>query len=280
MKTIIEERWGTHPDDIKRYDTTQLRREFLVEKLFEADAVRMTYTHNDRLIIGGALPVNETLKLEAVDLVRSKYFCERRELGIICIGNEGVVNVDGTEYELTYKDAVYVGRGAKEVLFKSKDSARPAKFYFASAPAHKEYPSAMITPQMRRTRELGTKATSNERTLNQIVLSEIVPCCQLQMGLTELKEGSVWNTMPPHTHSRRMEAYFYFKVPAEQAVCHFMGQPQETRHIFVGNEQAVISPSWSIHSAAGTSNYTFIWAMCGENLDYDDMDSFTADKLK
>mgnify|MGYP003623309340 FL=1 len=179
-----------------------------------------------------------------------------------------------------YKDAVYVGRGSKEVVFRSVDKMSPAKFYFASAPAHKEYPTVQITSELRRTRELGSQATSNARTLNQLILNEIVPCCQLQMGLTELHEGSVWNTMPPHTHSRRMEAYFYFKVPEHQAVCHFMGEPQQTRHIFVGNEQVVISPSWSIHSAAGTSNYTFIWAMCGENLDYDDMDTFTADKLR
>jgi 4-deoxy-L-threo-5-hexosulose-uronate ketol-isomerase len=280
MFTAIEERWGTHPADVRKYDTGQLRKEFLVEKLFETDAVLMTYTHNDRLIIGGALPVREALSLQTVDLIRSQYFCERRELGIICIENEGLVIVDGAEYELSYKDAVYVGRGVKEVIFQSKNSEQPAKFYFASSPAHKVYPTAKIDAQMRRTRELGVKATSNERTLNQIILSEIVPCCQLQMGLTEIKEGSVWNTMPPHTHSRRMEAYFYFKVPQSQAVCHFMGEPQETRHIFIGNEQAVISPSWSIHSAAGTSNYTFIWAMCGENLDYDDMDTFTADKLR
>ncbi|HMM03309.1 MULTISPECIES: 5-dehydro-4-deoxy-D-glucuronate isomerase [unclassified Dysgonomonas] len=280
MKTVIEERWGTHPNDVKNYDTTQLRKEFLVEKLFEADSVLMTYTHNDRLIIGGALPVKEALKLETVDLIRSEYFCERRELGIICIEGEGVVTVDGKDYSMAFKDAVYVGRGSKEVTFKSNDAAKPAKYYFASSPAHKEYPTAQITSAMRRTRDLGVPATSNERLLNQIILSEIVPCCQLQMGMTEIKEGSVWNTMPPHTHSRRMEAYFYFKVPAQQAVCHFMGQPQETRHIFMGNEQAVISLSWSIHSAAGTSNYTFIWAMCGENLDYDDMDTFTADKLR
>ncbi len=280
MKTSIEERWGTHPDDVKKYDTTQLRKEFLVEKLFDADSVLMTYTHNDRLIIGGALPVKEALKLETVDLIRSEYFCERRELGIICIEGEGSVTVDGTEYQLGFKDAVYVGRGSKEVIFKSKDGNKPAKFYFASSPAHKAYPTTAITSEMRRTRDLGAPATSNERLLNQIILSEIVPCCQLQMGMTELKEGSVWNTMPPHTHSRRMEAYFYFKVPEQQAVCHFMGQPQETRHIFMANEQAVISPSWSIHSAAGTSNYTFIWAMCGENLAYDDMDTFTADKLR
>ncbi len=280
MKTIIEERWGTHPDDVKKYDTTQLRKEFLVEKLFEADSVLMTYTHNDRLIIGGALPVKENLKLETVDLVRSEYFCQRRELGVICIEGEGILSVDGKDYNMGFKDAVYVGRGSKEVIFKSKDASKPAKYYFASSPAHKEYPTAQITSEMRRTRDLGAPATSNERLLNQLILSEIVPCCQLQMGMTELKEGSVWNTMPPHTHSRRMEAYFYFKVPQNQAVCHFMGQPQETRHIFMGNEQAVISPSWSIHSAAGTSNYTFIWAMCGENLDYDDMDTFTADKLR
>ena len=280
MKISIQERWGTHPEDVKHYDTTQLRKEFLIEKLFGSDEINMVYTHNDRLIVGGAMPVNERLKLETVDLVRSEYFCERREVGIICIENEGTVSVDGKIFEMSFKDALYVGRGSKEVFLMSKDVSTPAKFYFASAPAHKEYPTAAITKEMRRTRELGMKALSNERTLNQLVLSEIIPCCQLQMGMTEIKEGSVWNTMPPHTHSRRMEAYFYFKIPEQQAVCHFMGQPQETRHIFMGNEQAVISPSWSIHSAAGTSNYTFIWAMCGENLDYDDMDTFTADKLR
>jgi 4-deoxy-L-threo-5-hexosulose-uronate ketol-isomerase len=280
MKTIIEERWGTHPGDVKHYDTARLRKEFLVEKIFEPDAVLMTYTHNDRLIIGGALPVNETVKLETVPLIRSEYFCERRELGIICIENEGIVSIDGVDCELAYKDAVYVGRGTGEVSFRSKDASAPAKFYFASSPAHTSYPATPITKEMRRTRNLGAQATSNERILNQIILSEIVPCCQLQMGLTELQPGSVWNTMPPHTHSRRMEAYFYFKVPEGQSVCHFMGEPQETRHIFMLNEQAVISPSWSIHSAAGTSNYTFIWAMCGENLAYDDMDTFTADKLR
>ena len=280
MKTAIEERWGTHPEDVKHYDTQKLRKEFLVEKVLSPDEVLMTYSHNDRLIIGGALPVKENLKLETVPLVRSSYFCERRELGIICIEGEGVVTVDGKDFDMAFKDALYVGRGSKEVIFKSKDAQNPAKFYFASSPAHTAYPTAKITDKMRRVRELGTAETSNKRTLNQLILSEIVPCCQLQMGMTEIHTGSVWNTMPPHTHSRRMEAYFYFKVPQNQAVCHFMGTPQETRHIFMANEQAVISPSWSIHSAAGTSNYTFIWAMCGENLDYDDMDSFTADKLK
>ncbi|MDR1344979.1 MAG: 5-dehydro-4-deoxy-D-glucuronate isomerase [Tannerellaceae bacterium] len=280
MKTNIEERWGTHPNDVKKYDTAQLRREFLVENIFEAGAVKMTYTHNDRLIIGGIMPVEEPLTLKTVDLVRSRYFCERREVGIICINGEGSINVDGMEYVMEFKDALYVGRGSENVVFKSKDPDNPAKYYFASSPAHKSYRTTQISPEMRRTRELGAKDTSNERTLNQIILSEIVDCCQLQMGLTEIKKGSVWNTMPPHTHSRRMEAYFYFNVPERQSVCHFMGQPEETRHIFVDNEQAIISPSWSIHSAAGTSNYSFIWAMCGENLDYDDMDTFRADELR
>jgi 4-deoxy-L-threo-5-hexosulose-uronate ketol-isomerase len=280
MKTEMENRWGTHPDDVKHYDTERLRREFLIERVFAPDSVLMTYSHNDRLIVGGAMPVGEELRLEAPEAIRSEYFCERRELGVVCIEGRGVLEVDGIPYTMGYKDAVYVGRGSRDVVFRSISAAAPAKFYFASAPAHAAYPTAQITASMRRTRELGSAATSNSRTLNQLILSEIVPCCQLQMGLTELHEGSVWNTMPPHTHDRRMEAYFYFKVPPGQAVCHFMGEPHETRHIFMTDEQAVISPSWSIHSAAGTSNYTFIWAMCGENLDYDDMDSFTADKLK
>ena len=279
MKTTIEERWGTHPDDVKKYDTEQLREAFLVEKLFEPEGVKMVYTHNDRLIIGGVWPFFEDLNLETVSLIRSAYFCERRELGIVCIENEGLVTVDGQEFEMTYKDALYVGRGSKDIIFKNKDPYHPVRFYFASAPAHTAYPTTFVTKEMRRTRELGVRASANERTLNQLILNDILPCCQLQMGLTEIKEGSVWNTMPPHTHSRRMEAYFYFKIPKEQAVCHFMGQPQETRHVFMRNYQAIISPSWSIHSAAGTANYTFIWAMCGENLDYDDMDTFTADRL-
>jgi 4-deoxy-L-threo-5-hexosulose-uronate ketol-isomerase len=280
MKTTIEERWGTHPDDVKSYDTNQLRKEFLVEKIFGADEVNLIYTHNDRLIIGGAYPVKEHLKLDTVPLMRSQYFCERRELGVVCIENEGIISVDGKDFEMSYKDALYIGRGAKDIVFKNKDANKPVKFYLASSPAHTAYPTVKITDKLRRSKELGDSKTSNARTLNQLILSEIIPCCQLQMGLTELHEGSVWNTMPPHTHSRRMEAYFYFKVPKEQAVCHFMGQPKETRHIFLANEQAVISPSWSIHSAAGTSNYTFVWAMCGENLDYNDMDTFTADKLR
>jgi len=279
MKTTIEERWGTHPGDVKYYDTAQLRKEFLVEKIFVPDQVLLTYTHNDRLIIGGIFPVSEALKLETVDLIRSDYFCERREAGVVCIEGEGVISVDGKDFSMTFKDALYIGRGAKEVYFKS-NTVNPAKYYIASSPAHTVYPTTKITSEMRRVKALGSEETCNKRILNQLILNEIVPCCQLQMGMTEIQPGSVWNTMPPHRHSRRMEAYFYFKLPEKQTICHFMGEPWETRHIFIGNEQAVISPSWSIHSAAGTSNYTFIWAMCGENLDYDDMDIFTADELR
>jgi 4-deoxy-L-threo-5-hexosulose-uronate ketol-isomerase len=280
MYTTIEERWSNHPSDVKHYDTQLLRQHFLVEKVFEAGKVRMTYTHNDRLIFGGALTTSEPLKLETVPLIRSEYFLERRELGIVCVGGSGTVRADGVAYVLGYKDALYLGRGTKDVQFISNDPTQPAKLYFASAPAHTSYPNVLITDKLRRTKELGEVALANERTLNQLVLSEIVPCCQLQMGLTEIKQGSVWNTMPPHTHSRRMEAYFYFNVTKGQTVCHFMGESQETRHIFIQNEQAVISPSWSIHSAAGTSNYSFVWAMCGENLDYNDMDTFQPDELR
>ena len=279
MKTSITERWATHPDDVKGYDTSKLRKEFLVEKLFAPDEIIMVYSHNDRLIIGGAAPVGENLRLEAPAQIRSEYFCQRRETGIICIEGAGWLTVDGQTYDMQYMDALYVGRGARDIVFGSKDCQHPALFYFASAPAHAAFPSCKITGEMRKTRTLGARETSNERTINQLILHEILPCCQLQMGLTELQTGSVWNTMPPHTHSRRMEAYFYFRVPDAQTVCHFMGKPDETRHLFLVDKQAVISPSWSIHCAAGTSSYAFIWAMCGENLDYDDMDTFSANLL-
>jgi 4-deoxy-L-threo-5-hexosulose-uronate ketol-isomerase len=280
VKTTITERWGTHPDDVKGYDTSRLRKEFLVEKLFAPDEIIMVYSHNDRLIIGGAMPATENLQLEAPPQIRSEFFCERRETGIICIEGEGFVIIDGQKHDMQYMDALYVGRGTREIVFGSSDIAHPALFYFASAPAHAACPSRKITGDMRRTRNLGALETSNQRIINQIILHEILPCCQLQMGLTELQPGSVWNTMPPHTHSRRMEAYFYFRVPQAQTVCHFMGKPDETRHLFLADKQAVISPSWSIHCAAGTASYAFIWAMCGENLDYDDMDTFSANKLK
>jgi len=280
MTTIFEERHSFHPDDFKAYGTDRIRKEFLVEKVMEPGKVRLVYSQIERYIAGGAVPVGNDLPLETIDPLKASYFCERREVGIINVGAKGSVLVDGAEYVLEYKEALYIGKGSREVIFRSADAANPAKFYINSAPAHKEYPIRHITRENARVLKLGSLETSNERQINQLLINQVVETCQLQMGLTELKPGSVWNTMPPHTHSRRNEVYFYFEVPEGQAVCHFMGEPQETRHIWMQNEQAVISPSWSIHSAAGTSNYAFIWGMAGENLDYGDMDVIQPNQLR
>jgi len=280
MTTIFEERHSFHPDDFKTYGTDRIRKEFLVEKVMEPGKVRLVYSQIERYIAGGAVPVGNDLPLETIDPLKASYFCERREVGIINVGAKGSVLVDGAEYVLEYKEALYIGKGSREVIFRSADAANPAKFYINSAPAHKEYPIRHITRENARVLKLGSLETSNERQINQLLINQVVETCQLQMGLTELKPGSVWNTMPPHTHSRRNEVYFYFEVPEGQAVCHFMGEPQETRHIWMQNEQAVISPSWSIHSAAGTSNYAFIWGMAGENLDYGDMDVIQPNQLR
>ena len=280
MAIIFEERLNYHPEDFKSYGTDRIRKEFLVEKIMDPDNIRLVYSHIERYITGGAMPVHSDLLLETPDALKATHFLDRRELGIINIGNTGSVIVDETEYVLHYKEALYVGKGHQQVVFRSSDPEKPAKFYLNSAPAHKEYPIAHITFDKARVLKLGSLETSNERQINQLIINQLVPTCQLQMGLTELKPGSVWNTMPPHTHSRRNEVYFYFEVPEGQAVCHFMGQPQETRHIWMKNEQAVLSPSWSIHSAAGTSNYSFIWGMSGENLDYADMDAIKPDELR
>ncbi|MGQ7869164.1 5-dehydro-4-deoxy-D-glucuronate isomerase [Sunxiuqinia sp. sy24] len=280
MTTNFEERYAYHPDDFKAYDTEKIRKEFLVEKVMEEDAINIVYSHIERYIVGGAVPVTKALTLGTVDALKANYFCERREVGIINVGGKGTVSVDGTKYVLEFKDALYIGKGAKEVAFESEDSAKPARFYFNSAPAHKEFPTKHVTLKDANVLHLGSLETSNERNINQLLINTVVETCQLQMGMTELKPGSVWNTMPAHTHSRRNEVYFYFNVPEDQAVCHFMGQPQETRHLWMKNEQAVISPSWSIHSAAGTSNYIFIWGMAGENLDYTDMDVIKPIELK
>jgi 4-deoxy-L-threo-5-hexosulose-uronate ketol-isomerase len=212
------------------------------------------------------------LTLETIDPLKATYFLERREIGIINVGAKGSVSVDGTSYELGHKDALYIGSGNKEVVFESDDAKNPAKYYINSAPAHKNYPTKKVSLQEANKLELGSLETANHRTVNQMIIGGIVTTCQLQMGMTELKTGSVWNTMPAHVHDRRMEVYFYLDIPENQAVCHFMGQPQETRHIWMANHQAVISPPWSIHCGSGTSNYTFIWGMAGENLDYGDMD--------
>ncbi|KOH42692.1 5-dehydro-4-deoxy-D-glucuronate isomerase [Sunxiuqinia dokdonensis] len=280
MAINFEERYSYHPDDFKKYDTEKIRKEFLVEKVMENDTINLVYSHIERYIVGGAVPATKSLTLGTVEALKANYFCERREVGIINVGGKGSVVVDGTEYVLDFKDALYVGKGNKEVVFKSADSAKPARFYFNSAPAHKEFPTKHVTLKDANVLHMGSLESSNERDINQLLINKVVDTCQLQMGMTELKPGSVWNTMPAHTHSRRNEVYFYFNVPEGQAVCHFMGQPHETRHLWMHNEQAVISPSWSIHSAAGTSNYIFIWGMAGENLDYTDMDIVQPTQLK
>jgi 4-deoxy-L-threo-5-hexosulose-uronate ketol-isomerase len=272
MAIKFEERFAIHYEDFKSYDTTKIRNNFLIPNIMEPGFINLIYSHYDRLIVGGAVPVKNGLKLETVDALKSDYFLFRRELGIINVRGEGTVVADGNEYALKYKEALYLGKGTKNVEFISKNSDKPAHFYLNSAPAHKEYPARHITLAKADIVDLGSLQTSNERRINKLLVNSNLDICQLQMGMTELKTGSVWNTMPVHTHSRRMEAYFYFEVPENQAICHFMGQPHETRHIWLTNEQAVLSPPWSIHAAAGTSNYIFIWGMAGENLDYGDMD--------
>ncbi len=273
-------RYATHPNDAKAYNTQRLRDEFLVEHLFQQDQINMVYSDYDRMIVGGAFPVNNQLSLDPIDLLKAPYFLFRRELGIINIGGIAIIQLNENEIELGFKEALYVGKGTEKVIFKSKDKNHPAKLYFNSTPAHKELPSKKITLADADSLEIGSHATSNARKVNRLIVQSIVETCQLQMGLTEFTEGSVWNTMPAHTHSRRMEAYFYFSLPENQAVCHFMGQPQETRHLWVQNEQAVISPTWSIHAGVGTAKYAFIWGMGGENLDYGDMDIVQPNELR
>ena len=280
MKTNYELRYAAHPEDAKSYDTQRLRKDFLVEKLFATDEVNMVYSMYDRLVVGGAMPVKEKLHLEAIDPLKQPIFLCRRELGIFNVGGAGTVYVGDDSFELGYKEALYLGSGEREVYFESKDAQKPALFYFNSACAHRNYPDKKVTKADAEVMELGTLETSNHRNINKMIVNQVLPTCQLQMGMTELAPGSVWNTMPAHIHSRRMEAYFYFEVPEGQAVCHFMGEPTETRHIWMKGNQAVISPEWSIHSAAATSNYTFIWGMAGENLDYGDQDFFKIDELR
>lgn len=271
MEINITTRHASHPEDVKHYDTQKIREHFLLENIFVKDQINGVYSTFDRLIVGGIFPSSQALYLDPVDQLKADYFLERRELGIINIGSAATVSVDGTEYVLDKKEALYIGRGAKSVVFHPAQSGE-ALFYFNSAPAHTSYPNKKIGIQDAEKVEMGSLETSNHRVINKLIVASIVQTCQLQMGLTELKPGSVWNTMPAHTHDRRMEAYFYFDLPEDQVVCHYMGQPQETRHIWMKNHQAVISPPWSIHSGAGTSNYSFIWGMAGENLDYGDMD--------
>ncbi|WP_316734715.1 5-dehydro-4-deoxy-D-glucuronate isomerase [Pedobacter aquatilis] len=276
----FESRYAQSPTEVKQMDTSALRENFLIEDVFEPNQVNLTLSHFDRYIVGGAMPVNKILDLPNPDDLKANYFLERRELGIINVGGKAIVTADGEKFELDYKEALYIGKGTKEVSFESVDAEQPTKLYINSAPAHHSYPTKKVSKADAEIVELGTPETANHRVINKLLVNSVLPTCQLQMGMTELKSGSVWNTMPAHTHDRRMEAYFYFEVPQGQSVCHFMGQPQETRHIWMQNDQAVISPNWSIHSGAGTSNYTFIWGMAGENLDYGDMDHCAINDLK
>jgi 4-deoxy-L-threo-5-hexosulose-uronate ketol-isomerase len=280
MKTTFEVRYAAHPEDARHYDTARLRRDFLVETLFLKEEVQMVYSMYDRMVVGGAMPVDESLPLEAIDPLKAPYFTTRREVGIYNVGGPGAVRVGDDVFHLDFKEALYIGRGDREVVFLSDDPTHPAKFYFNSTTAHASYPCRKVTKQDAVVAHMGALETSNERNINKMLVNQVLPTCQLQMGMTELAPGSVWNTMPAHTHSRRMEAYFYFELPDDQAVCHFMGEPQETRHIWMHNEQAVLSPEWSIHSAAATHNYTFIWGMGGENLDYGDQDFSLITDLK
>ncbi len=280
MSVHYESRYALGPVETKGLDTTGLRENFLIETVFADDEIQLVYTHYDRYIAGGAKPVSKPLTLATIDALKAPYFLERRELGIINVGGSGKVTVDGTAYTLDFKEALYVGKGNKDVVFSSDDAASPAKFYLNSAPAHHTYPTKKITKSAAEVVELGSLETANHRVINKLLVAGVVETCQLQMGMTELKAGSVWNTMPAHTHDRRMEVYFYFEVPEGQSVSHFMGQPQETRHIWMQNDQAVISPPWSVHAGAGTSNYTFIWGMAGENMDYGDMDGCAITDLK
>jgi 4-deoxy-L-threo-5-hexosulose-uronate ketol-isomerase len=276
----METRYAHHPEDMKKYTTEELRREFLVETLFEPGQVHLTYTHVDRMVFGGVTPAEQELTIKLDKELGVEYFLERREMGIINIGGDGSVVLDGIEYEMQARDGLYVGKGTREVLFHSKDSNKPAKFYINSAPAHMTYPTVKIDIKKIDPLQMGSPSTLNERKIYQYVHPNVCQSCQLQMGLTMLEPGSVWNTMPCHTHERRMEVYLYFDMEPETRVFHFMGKPDETRHLVMKNEQAAISPSWSIHTGTATSNYTFIWGMCGENITYSDMDQVKMEELR
>ena len=276
----MEVRFEHSPKEVSQMNTAELRSSFLVENLMQDDSVQLLYTHYDRVILGGAKPVTKKIKLETHIELKADYFLERRELGIINVGGKGKVWIDGKEFKLEKLDCVYAGKGSREILFESEDAFSPALFYLLSSPAHQTYPAQLLTGAQANPTEMGAVNTANERTIYKYIYADGIKSCQLVMGLTILKEGSVWNTMPAHTHTRRMEAYFYFDVPENQRVIHFMGQPSETRHLVVDNHQAIVSPPWSIHSGCGTSNYAFIWGMAGENYTYSDMDAVDIKDLK
>jgi len=276
----LQIRYSNHPEDVKKYTTEDLRRHFLIDPVFVPDEANLVYSHIDRIIVGGIMPVNKSLTLTAGKDMGVDYFFERREGGIINIGGKGTITLDGQAYTLDFQDGLYIGKGVKEISFQAADSVTPPKFYFNSAPAHHAFPTKLVSLDMAKKVHLGSSETSNKRTINQYVHPDVLESCQLVMGMTILETGSVWNTMPSHTHERRMEAYFYFNMADDARVIHLMGEPSETRHLVVANEQAVLSPSWSIHSGCGTGSYTFIWGMCGENITFTDMDVVSMDDLK
>lgn len=269
-----------HSAHAKQLDTAGLREQFLIEEMFQAGQLNLTYSHIDRIVVGGAVPTDRALELEGGKALGVDYFLERRELGVINIGEPGVILVDGETFEIGTREALYVGKGAKEVKFSSISPQKPARFYINSAPAHHAYPTRKITREQAAPETLGNQENCNVRTINKYLHPSVLPTCQLSMGLTELAPGSLWNTMPCHTHERRMEVYLYFNMQDDNVVFHYMGEPQETRHIVIRNEQAVISPSWSIHSGVGTAAYTFIWSMVGENQTFHDMDHVAMSDLK
>lgn len=276
----MEIRFHNSPKEVSRMTTEELRSMFLIENLMRADELKLVYSHYDRMIIGGVMPINKTLNLPTDENLKSKYFLERRELGIINVAGEGEIKVDGEVFALNKLDCLYLGRGSEKITFKSRKKDAPAKFYLLSTPAHHSYPNKLLKKEKASPAEMGAVSTANQRTIYKYIHAEGIKSCQLVMGLTILKEGSVWNTMPTHIHDRRMEAYFYFDVPQNQKVIHLMGEPAQTRHIIMSGDDAVISPPWSIHSGCGTSNYGFIWGMGGENQDYADMDMVDINQLK
>lgn len=276
----METRYTHSPEDIRHYSTEQLRKEFLVETVFVPGEVTLTYTHNDRMIFGGVVPTDKQLSIELSTELGVSYFLERRELGVINIGGPGTIVIEGKEDKMKKLDAYYIGKETKDIFFQSDDPTNPAKFYVVSVPAHHKYPNVKISIDHITPMEAGDPATINKRKIHQYIHPNNCESCQLQMGYTVLAEGSAWNTMPTHTHERRMETYLYFDMEEDTRVFHFMGKPDETKHLVVANEQACISPSWSIHSGVGTKNYGFIWAMCGENITYDDMDHVPMDQLR
>lgn len=263
---------SVHPEDFKTYQTSLIRERFLVNELMKKGSLNFTYSHYDRMMVGGAVPGNLKLGLETYPILRSDYFLERREMGIINVGGAGLIHADGKTYELNKLDALYIGKESKKIEFESRDAAVPAVFYILSAPAHAKHPTTLIKSTDAESNALGSLETSNQRTIYRYIHKNGAQSCQLVMGLTILEKGSVWNTIPAHTHDRRMEVYFYFDVPENQVVFHYMGEPNETRHVIMKNHEAIVSPPWSIHAGSGTSNYGFIWGMAGENLEYTDMD--------